>query len=270
MKTILVDDEYWALEGFEQECSGEPEIEIVGKFMSAEDALEYAKDNLVEFALLDIQLSGMDGVHLARKLRKLYPDVIIIFLTAYKEYLEDFIDMKADYYVLKPYTKKDVMDILERAKLLSGRFKKRVSIRCFGDFEVFVDGKPLVFSSARAKELLALIVDKRGGTVLHRPAYDILWECRPYTNEMASVYRKVLYRLDGFLDENGIGDILIKTTHGRALNTDKVDCDLLDFFKGDPDAREKFGGKYMSQYSWAEETLGELIAISEWKGDDIE
>ena len=54
MKTILVDDEYWALESFEQECSEEQGIEIVGKFMSSEEALAYAKENPVEFALLDI------------------------------------------------------------------------------------------------------------------------------------------------------------------------------------------------------------------------
>ena len=175
MKTILVDDEYWALESFEQELSGEEEIEIVGKFMSGEDALDYAKGSPVEFALLDIQLSGMNGIELAKELRKLYPEVIIVFVTAYKEYLSDFIDMKADYYVLKPYTRKDVMDVLERAKLLSGRLRKRVYIRTFGDFEVFLDGKPLEFPGARIRELFALIVDKRGGILTSQEEWQQPW-----------------------------------------------------------------------------------------------
>ena len=51
MRTILVDDELWMLEQFAEECAELPEIEIVGNFTFAEDALEFAKANLVEFAL---------------------------------------------------------------------------------------------------------------------------------------------------------------------------------------------------------------------------
>ena len=262
MKTILVDDEYWALESFEEECSEEDEVEIVGKFMSAEDALAFAKDNLVEFALIDIQLSGMNGVDLAKKLREIYPEVIIVFVTAHKEYLADFIDMKADYYVLKPYTKQDFMDVFERAKLLSGRFRKKVRIRCFGEFDVFVNGEILAFTSSRAKELLALIVDKKGGVLGSREAFAKMWEGVPYNNQSSSSYRKVLHRLCRFLDEKGIGDILLESNHGRALNINKVDCDLIDFYRGDKNAIETFGGRYMAPYSWGEETLGELYRIS--------
>ena len=261
MKTILVDDEYWALESFEQELSGEEEIEIVGKFMSGEDALDYAKESPVEFALLDIQLSGMNGIELAKELRKLYPEVIIVFVTAYKEYLSDFIDMKADYYVLKPYTRKDVMDVLERAKLLSGRLRKRVYIRTFGDFEVFLDGKPLEFPGARIKELFALIVDKRGGILTSQEAFSMIWEDKAYDNQSASAYRKILFRLGHFLEGKGIGDILISSPHGRALNTKKVDCDLIEFMNDNKNAIKAYGGEYMSQYSWSEQRLSELSRI---------
>ncbi len=262
MKTILVDDEYWALESFKQECSGEADIQIAGKFMSSEEALAYAKKNPVDFALLDVEMPGMSGVALAKELRKLYPEVIIVFVTAYKEYLEDFLDMKADYFVLKPYTKKDVLDVLERAKLLSGRLKKRVYIRTFGEFEIFLDGKPLVFSSARAKELLALIVDRRGGMVSAQDAFSVLWEGKPYDNQNASAYRKVLHRLDITLRDFGIEDILIYSAHGRALSEKAVDCDLLEFFSGNKEARSMFYGKYMSQYSWSEETVGQLAKMA--------
>ena len=65
MKTILVDDEPWAMEEFREECAGMPEIELCGEFLFAEDALAYAKENLVEFALLDIEMNGMNGIELA-------------------------------------------------------------------------------------------------------------------------------------------------------------------------------------------------------------
>ena len=68
LKTILVDDELWMLQQFREECSELPEIEIVGEFSFAQDALDYARENPVEFALLDIEMPGINGVELAKEL----------------------------------------------------------------------------------------------------------------------------------------------------------------------------------------------------------
>ena len=97
----------------------------------------------------------MNGVELARKLRQLYPEIIIVFVTSHTKYLKDFLDMKADYYVLKPYNREDVVDALSRARAYAGRLKKRIRVVTFGSFEVYVDGKPLGFLTAKAKELFA-------------------------------------------------------------------------------------------------------------------
>lgn len=42
---------------------------------------------------------------------------------------------------------------------------KRIVIRTFGYFDIFVDGETIPFSCKKAKELLALLVDRRGGFV---------------------------------------------------------------------------------------------------------
>ena len=150
MKTILVDDEPWTMMEFKEECAGLQDIEVVGEFLFGEDALEYARQNLVEFALLDIEMKGMNGVELAKELRKLYPDIIIIFVTSHSKYLKDFIDIKADYYVFKPYSKQDVQDALKRAMIYKGRLKKRIRAVMFGSFDVYVDGKVMSFKSAKS------------------------------------------------------------------------------------------------------------------------
>ena len=270
MKTILVDDELWMLQQFEEECLGLPDIEVVGSFDYAEDALEFARNNLVEFALLDIEMPGMNGLELAKELRKLYPEVIIVFVTGHKEYLSDFIDMKADYYVLKPYGKKDVTDVLERARLYSARLKKRVSVRTFGRFEVFVDGRPLHFSSSKARELFALLVQKQGAVLTPQEAMDCVWEGREYDKGEASVYRVTLARLKDILTDAGVGEILRSTPRGRYLDVSRFRCDLYDFLDGDEDVRRSFSGQYLTEYSWGEPMLAKLVRISGWEGNPDE
>src|SRR5699024_11097142 len=132
---------------------------------NAADALAYAQNNSVDFALLDIDMPEMTGIELARRLRLSRPEMVIIFVTAHPEFAADAIHAKADFVVFKPYEREDILDALERARLLSERQKKRVYFRTFGHFDMFVDGRLVGFKSAKAKELLALCVSRMGGEV---------------------------------------------------------------------------------------------------------
>ena len=69
MKTILVDDMLLDLQLFELKCADLPDFEIVGKFTDPNAAIEYASGHVVDFALLDIDMPGMDGIQLAQALR---------------------------------------------------------------------------------------------------------------------------------------------------------------------------------------------------------
>ena len=62
MKTILVDDEAWSIKQMEKELEEYKQVEIVGSFEDAREALEFARQNEVEFALLDIEMPYMNGM----------------------------------------------------------------------------------------------------------------------------------------------------------------------------------------------------------------
>ena len=254
MKTILVDDEMWSMLQFRDMCSDAPEIELVGEFSSASEALRYAEDHTVEFALLDIEMPEMNGVELARRLRELNPEVIIVFLTGHKQYLEDFIQMKADYYVLKPYTPEDVQDVLARVRLLSGRLRKSVFFRTFGPFLMYVDGKPYSFRREKPRELLALLVDKRGAPLTGREALQTLWPDRDSSD--TSLFRMTVARLREELSQAGVGDLIVSTAGGKSLDMSRVDCDLYDFLQGRN--WKDFRGEYLPEYAWGETTLADL------------
>ena len=71
----------------------------------------------------------------------------------------------------------------------------RVRIRTFGYFDIFVNDKPIAFRNKKAKELLALLVDRRGGYVTSEQAIGYLWENEPASTVTLARYRKEALRL---------------------------------------------------------------------------
>lgn len=263
MKTIIVDDELWSVDQFKIECEKIDDISLIGYFDNPYDAIDFAKNNLIELALLDIEMPGMNGVELAKELKKIYPEIIIVFVSAYNNYLEQIIKIHADYYLLKPYSKEDIEDVFKRARLLVKRQKKRIRIVTFGQFDVFVDGKPLTFNGKKVKELFALLVDKKGQPLKTEEAFYNLWEGEDYNNDSASKYRKLWARLIEYLDENNLNDLLIvdKKSGTKSLNVDIVECDYFKFLQGDLTAIKNFTFMYMTEYWWGEETLANLTEM---------
>lgn len=257
LKTILVDDDRVSMELLKTECSEINGIEIIGTFKNPLEALGFSQKNKVDFALLDIEMEPMDGIELGKRLKLIYPEMVIIYVTGHSEYAIEAMKMKADFYVLKPYDKLDIEDALNRAKLLSKRQNKRVFIRTFGRFDVFVDENPIFFRSTKAKELLAIMVDNRGGIVTSEQAITLLWEDRPFDASSQALLRKVVQRLNENLKNAGIGYILVSDFKGRYLDLSKFDCDYYQYLDGNI-SKSKFKGEYMIEYSWAEDTVAKL------------
>ena len=257
MKTILVDDELWALNMLESELEKVTDIDIVGRFSNPEEAKEYIEHHNVDFALMDVQMPGINGLELGSTLRKVNPHAIIIYVSSYPEYFSDaYRNVRADYYMLKPYRHEDVEDALDRARLLAKRQKKKVQIRTFGRFDVFIDEQPVRFKNAKAKELLAICVDHKGGTVKMEEAIDKLWEDSPVNENIKTRYRKAVAYLHALMMEYRVPEVFVSGYGSCHIIKEAVSCDYYDFL----DAKEgaHFFGEYMHEYSWAEETAAKL------------
>lgn len=262
MKTILVDDEIWSMEHFEEECNGVQDVEIVGKFDHAKDALAYALENPVDFALLDIEMAEMNGIQLGKNLKKINPDMIIIYATAYSEYIaEAILEIGADYYILKPYSKEDAEKVIQRACLLAHKQKKNIYFHTFGRFDMFINGSVVNFTNAKAKELLALCVDHNGGNVTMEEAIDKLWENRCYDRNVKSLYRKAVIYLNALFRSYNLSDVFQNGRGFCHINKSMVSCDYYSFLEKDRDAIHSFKNEYLFDYSWGEETLVNLVGI---------
>ena len=135
---------------------------------------------------------------------------------------------------------------------------KRVFVRALGYFDVFVDGRAIMFKLAKAKELLAILVDRRGGFVTASEAITCLWEDEPANKLTMSRYRKVAMRLKNQLEEYGIGDIIEVSNGSRRIIPERVNCDYYNYLSGAPEYQSIFKGYYLTNYSWAEDTLASL------------
>ena len=216
---------------------------------------------------MDIEMPGMNGIELTEKMREVQPDLVVIFITGYENYTLDALKVKADYYLTKPYDREDITEVLERARLLSARQKKRVYIRTFGRFDVFIEGKAVHFPNAKAKELLALCVDHRGGMVTIEEAVDKLWEDRAYDSRVKNLYRKAVMQIRQLLAEYGAEELFSGSRGTCQIDVRKVDCDYYELLEGNVEAQRvwRASGRYLQEYSWAEETSARLeIEEGKW------
>lgn len=138
---------------------------------------------------------------------------------------------------------------------------KRVRIHTFGNFEIFVDGMPLKLPRKKCKECLAYLVDRRGAGVTYAQLSTVLWEEQPIDRQAQKKTQTIVSALGKALNEQGVGDVLIRTRTEIAVDVKKVECDYFYIAEGETKWINAFTGEYMSNYSWAEYTLGELLEI---------
>lgn len=96
-----------------RQAGAEAEIE---SFPSAEAFLfRYEEKKDFDVLLLDIEMTGMDGVELARTVRQANEDVQIVFITGYTDYIAEGYEVSALHYLMKPVNEEKFYQVLTRA-----------------------------------------------------------------------------------------------------------------------------------------------------------
>lgn len=156
------------------------------------------------------------------------------------------------------YRADNITEKASAARAATAQESAVVEIHTFGYFDIFVSGRPIMFKSEKAKELLAILVDRRGGYVTADEAISLLWEDEPASPVVLSRYRKIALRLKNTLEEYGVSQIVESVNGKRRLATEYVDCDLYRYLSAPQENVSLFHGSYLTNYSWGEITLGEL------------
>ena len=264
MLIFAIDDEPIALTVLHKAIAeAVPEASVMD-FPLGADALEAirARGLRPDVMFSDIRMPGLDGLALATQVRAASPATRLVFVTAYSEYALEAFRVHANGYILKPMNAMRVQEEVREAEKQAGiqaeAEPEKLGIRCFGNFDVFWKGKPLLFARRQTKELLAYLIDRKGASCTTEEIAAALWE--DYTNEKntKAQLRILISDLRHTLANIGMEDLVIRSRGQIAVMTDRLDCDYYRMLNGDMDAVNAYRGEYMVQYSWAELTAGQL------------
>ena len=284
MRMMAVDDEPAMLEEMRDLLAEVAPDATLATFADPQAALADVLAHGVDVAFLDIEMGGVNGLHLAARIKQACPDARIVFVTGYSQYAVDAFRIHATGYLLKPVDGASLRRELDfirgedsrrgaaavapvggtasaaadgdgsgrRIGSGAGRPRPHIRVQTFGGFDVFVDGVPVRFGRAKSKELLALLVDRRGTSVTASQAYSTLFEDAWDTPSRKSYFRVIVADMRADLRRAGAGAMLTDVARMLSVAPERFDCDYYRFLAGDPAAVNEYRGDYLPDYAWAE------------------
>ena len=193
--------------------------------------------------------------------RKNTPHINFIFVSEDTQLAYDALRVRASGYILKPITEEAVSEELNNLRFIGSNSKNRMTVQCFGKFEVYLNGKIMNFSRSLSKEALAYLIDNKGAACTVQEICDVLWENRPVSTSLKSQCRVIMSSLKKDLEAQGAEGVLVKGWNYWGIDADKISCDYYDYLRNRGKGKNSFQGEYMSQYSWAEMTSGRLYQM---------
>ncbi len=264
MYFIYVDDEESAIINFQHYIKDNSVVESIEYFSNPQDAIAYAQHTPFDVAFLDIEMPEMTGINLAQKLKAHQPDIEIVYITAHCGYHQEAYQSEGRAYLLKPFGQADIDSVFSfLAKLIPTRArttynaaaKPPIFVQTFGNFDLWVNGEPVRFQVAKAKELLALLINEHGSTVHNIEIFNQLWPEKDYTESTATYVRRTVQALKAQLTELGCADMVTFARNAYHINESTFVCDFYTVAAGDNRYLASYKGYYMAQYPWAEESI---------------
>ena len=167
----IVDDEQTIREGVTMALEDLYRIE---EFADAETALDALEKNPPDLVLLDVGLPGMDGIEALRRIKEIFPEVLVIMITAYEDVHTVIAAMKSGAYdyVVKPIYM-DGLEVTIRNAIETIKLRKEVQaiqekylkehIPCFiGESNAIQDVMELIKTVAKSPDTPIIILGETG------------------------------------------------------------------------------------------------------------
>lgn len=144
----------------------ERELQLAGvdyeidEYDSAESLLREVDSEELSILFLDIEMSGMSGMEAARELRRHSCRTVIIFVTAYPDFVFQGYEVRAFHYILKPYKEEKIKEVLHMALEETGTLKERFYIVEQKSGTLKIPLKDICYFKSDRKRIEAVMEDK--------------------------------------------------------------------------------------------------------------
>lgn len=139
MRIAAVDDDRDLLERLAAICRDYAKARslnlAVDTFSQGPALLEAWEPQTYSLVFVDVYMEPMDGIQLARELRRRQQNLCIIFLTTSGDFMPDAFAVHAFHYLQKPYSKVQIFSVLDDAMGVLPRQEGRLDIMCSGRLE---------------------------------------------------------------------------------------------------------------------------------------
>ncbi len=258
MKIVVIDDEMYALQSFLNEVI---DCDVECRFFKDDEraVLDYLEKNTVDAVFSDVSMPKIYGPELAEKIVALGKDIPFVFITGTNmtaEGLSAAVQKHTLGFLYKPYNANKLRTYLN----LINKRTPLLQVKTFDGFDCFTDGGIVTFTSAKSKELFALLIAYNGNSLTMSDAIAHLWGDND-VEKAKILYRNAVFRLRKTLTEVGVNCV----GFGRAvltLDKSNIVCDYWDFIRTGKGA---YHGEFMRGYDWSVEYLPELDRIAALK-----
>lgn len=231
MKVVLVDDEYYALEGLRMELEDIGGIEVVGMFEEGTRLLEEIDRISPDIIFLDIEMPKVNGFELLERLMATGCTANIVFVTAYSHYAVQAFEINAADYIVKPVTRSRLKKTIERIKpRIAQNNKQKIEINCFRHLSITVGGKEINtgWRTRKAEELIAYLLCEKGRFVAKEKVAEDLWPELDGEKSVSNLYLAYYY-IKKQESKWGV-KIPIESERGKMrIRLEEIGCDMVEF-----------------------------------------
>ncbi len=128
---LIVDDHEVVRQGVRAYLEAQPDFEVVGEAASGDEAIDLAQEKVPDVVLMDLVMSGIDGVDATRRVKNVSPRSQIVVLTSYHqdEHIFPALQAGAISYILKDVKMEELADAIRRAAIGEATIHPRVAAR---------------------------------------------------------------------------------------------------------------------------------------------
>ncbi|MDN3954905.1 response regulator [Sporolactobacillus laevolacticus] len=167
LRVVLIDDEDDALDLLEILLGKIGDVTIVGRYSDPVHALEAVKKSIPDVVFMDIEMPKIKGTQLARQIKEMNVQIMIVFTTAYSDYAVEAFEIQTHDYLLKPFSLDRLSMCLSRIRTSIAERPIRLDqktecfIQCMGGFTIYLSENNedvLQWKTNKEKEVCAFLI----------------------------------------------------------------------------------------------------------------